>query len=227
MTNTAMYNADGDFLIVPQQGTLDIVTEFGKMEVAPNEICVIQQGMRFSVNVNGPTRGYVCEVFNGHFRLPDLGPIGANGLANPRDFQTPIAWFEDLKADYKIISKYQGKLFVAKQVHEKSYKLKLVWKKIRQITVTDFTFTIFFIQNVRENHLLYNIVNWFHENFVKSMKYLSFHEKKLFSSNKSKDQPDFTKKLQRNYQLIFFQGLFAFQCCCLAWQLCSLQIQFG
>ena len=116
MENTAMYNADGDFLIVPQQGTLDIITEFGKMEVAPNEICVIQQGMRFSVNVNGPSRGYVCEVFNGHFRLPDLGPIGANGLANPRDFQTPVAWFEDLKADYKIISKYQGKLFVAKQV---------------------------------------------------------------------------------------------------------------
>ena len=111
-----MYNADGDFLIVPQQGTLDIVTEFGKMEVAPNEICVIQQGMRFSVNVNGPSRGYVCEVFNGHFRLPDLGPIGANGLANPRDFQTPVAWFEDVEVDYKIISKYQGKLFVAKQV---------------------------------------------------------------------------------------------------------------
>lgn len=65
------------------------------MSVAPNEICVLQQGMRFSVNVQGPTRGYILEVYDNHFKLPDLGPIGANGLANPRDFQTPIAWFED------------------------------------------------------------------------------------------------------------------------------------
>ena len=118
MLETAMYNSDGDFLIVPQQGELDITTEFGKIQVAPNEICVIQQGMRFSVNVFGPSRGYVCEVFNGHFKLPDLGPIGANGLANPRDFQTPVACYEDIKGDFKIISKYQGKLFVAKQVNQ-------------------------------------------------------------------------------------------------------------
>ena len=84
MHHEAFYNADGDFLIVPQQGTLVITTEFGKMTVAPNEICVIQQGMKFSVNLFEPSRGYICEVFNGHFRLPDLGPIGANGLANPR-----------------------------------------------------------------------------------------------------------------------------------------------
>lgn len=63
--------------------------------MAPNEICVLQQGMRFSVNVNGPSRGYILEVYDNHFKLPDLGPIGANGLANPRDFQTPVAWFED------------------------------------------------------------------------------------------------------------------------------------
>lgn len=76
MVNRAFYNSDGDFLIVPQQGALDITTEFGKMFVSPNEICVIQQGMRFSVNVAGPTRGYILEVYDGHFKLPDLGPIG-------------------------------------------------------------------------------------------------------------------------------------------------------
>ena len=70
------YNSDGDFLIVPQRGDLTIKTEFGKMEVKPNELCVIQAGMRFSVYVDGPTRGYVCEVYNGHFELPNLGPIG-------------------------------------------------------------------------------------------------------------------------------------------------------
>lgn len=76
MENRAFYNSDGDFLIVPQQGALDITTEFGKISVAPNEICVIQQGMRFSVNVSGPSRGYICEVYDGHFKIPDLGPIG-------------------------------------------------------------------------------------------------------------------------------------------------------
>lgn len=76
MNNRAFYNSDGDFLIVPQQGALDVVTEFGKIFVEPNEICIIQQGMRFSINVTGPTRGYILEVYDGHFKLPDLGPIG-------------------------------------------------------------------------------------------------------------------------------------------------------
>ncbi|XP_062546702.1 homogentisate 1,2-dioxygenase [Armigeres subalbatus] len=118
MENQAMYNSDGDFLIVPQQGSLDITTEFGKLYVQPNEICVIPQGIRFSVAVEGPTRGYILEVYDGHFKLPDLGPIGANGLANPRDFLTPTAWFEDRDVQgYKVVSKYQGALFVATQNH--------------------------------------------------------------------------------------------------------------
>ncbi|KAK7067625.1 hypothetical protein SK128_013911, partial [Halocaridina rubra] len=75
MKDSALYNSDGDFLIVPQQGALDITTEFGKLHVEPNEICVIQQGMRFSVEVQGPTRGYVLEVYDAHFVLPNLGPI--------------------------------------------------------------------------------------------------------------------------------------------------------
>ncbi|KYN18225.1 Homogentisate 1,2-dioxygenase [Trachymyrmex cornetzi] len=117
MKNRAFYNADGDFLIVPQLGTLQITTEFGKIRCEPNEICVIQQGMRFSMTVFGPSRGYILEVFDNHFQLPELGPIGANGLANPRDFQTPVAWYEDREIDYEIICKYQGKLFVANQGH--------------------------------------------------------------------------------------------------------------
>ncbi len=73
--------------------------------------------MRFSVAVDGPSRGYIVEVFDGHFRLPDLGPIGANGLANPRDFQIPTAWYEDRDVDnFKIIAKYQGGIFSHTQV---------------------------------------------------------------------------------------------------------------
>lgn len=101
---------------MPQQGTLDIKTEFGKLSVAPNEICIIQQGMRFSVAVDGPTRGYILEVYDNHFKLPDLGPIGANGLANRRDFLTPVAWFEELTVEnYEVVSKFQNSLFVANQ----------------------------------------------------------------------------------------------------------------
>lgn len=118
MENRAFYNSDGDFLIVPQQGALDILTEFGKIYVKPNEICVIQQGMRFAVNVSGPSRGYICEVYDGHFVLPSLGPIGANGLAHPRDFLTPTVWFEDRDVeDFQVISKFQGALFTASQSH--------------------------------------------------------------------------------------------------------------
>ena len=73
---SGIYNSDGDFLIVPQTGILHIMTEFGKLDVAPNEICVVQQGMRFSIDIDGPSRGYVCEIFGGHFELPNLGPIG-------------------------------------------------------------------------------------------------------------------------------------------------------
>ncbi len=115
--------------LVPQQGVLHITTEFGRMCVAPNEICVIQQGIRFNIAVDGPTRGYVLEVYGVHFQLPNLGPIGsllfimhimrsgANGLANPRDFDTPVAYYEDRDVtNYRIISKYQGKMFEATQV---------------------------------------------------------------------------------------------------------------
>jgi len=112
MKDKAFYNSDGDFLLVPQQGALDIQTEYGKLFVNPGEIVVLQRGMIFCVEVSGPSRGYVLEIYNGHFKLPDLGPIGANGLANPRDFLTPTANFEDRECRYQVINKFQGQLFV-------------------------------------------------------------------------------------------------------------------
>ncbi|CAG8579348.1 480_t:CDS:10 [Acaulospora morrowiae] len=119
MVDIAFYNSDGDFLIVPQHGRLDITTEFGRMLVTPNEITVIPRGIKFSVNLpDGPSRGYILEVFENHFELPDLGPIGANGLANPRDFLTPTAYYEDRSnCEYTIINKFVGQLFIAKQEH--------------------------------------------------------------------------------------------------------------
>ena len=92
MKDSYMYNSDGDFLIVPQEGTLDVSTELGRLSVKPREIAVIPRGIVFSVNGNG--RGYVLEIYKGHFVLPELGPIGSNGLANARDVQYPVAWTE-------------------------------------------------------------------------------------------------------------------------------------
>jgi len=119
-SDTSFYSADGDFLIVPQEGDLDIFTEFGKIYVCPGEICVIQRGIQFSVNLGlekAPIRGYIVEVFAGHFKIPDLGPIGANGLANPRDFETPVAWYENRLCDFTVVSKFQGNLFQHKRDH--------------------------------------------------------------------------------------------------------------
>jgi homogentisate 1,2-dioxygenase len=94
-------NADGNYLIVPQQGRLHITTEMGLLDVPVGYIVVIPRGIRFHVDLpEGPSRGYVLEVYAGQFKLPDLGPIGANGLANPRDFETPVAWYEDKEGDH-------------------------------------------------------------------------------------------------------------------------------
>lgn len=120
MENRAFVNADGDFLIVPQMGNLIIVTEFGTLVVEPQEIAVIQQGMRFSVGMEKQQehcRGYILEVFDGHFELPNLGPIGANGLASPHDFKVPTAqkYAFKLSGHFEVINKFQNNLFVAKQ----------------------------------------------------------------------------------------------------------------
>ena len=95
MTNRAFVNADGEMLLVPQQGRLLITTELGRLDVKPGEIALLPRGMAFKVAVEGPSRGYVCENYGAPFRLPELGPIGSNGLANARDFLAPVAAFED------------------------------------------------------------------------------------------------------------------------------------
>jgi homogentisate 1,2-dioxygenase len=108
------YSADGELLIVPQQGRLRFATELGIIDVEPQEIVVIPRGVRFRVELlEGSARGYLCENHGALFRLPDLGPIGSNGLANPRDFQTPHAAYEDRDGDFELIAKFMGNLWSA------------------------------------------------------------------------------------------------------------------
>ncbi|MCK9488974.1 MAG: homogentisate 1,2-dioxygenase [Xanthomonadales bacterium] len=114
MQGRFFYSADGELLIVPQQGRLRLATELGVIQVEPQEIAVIPRGIRFRVDLpDGAARGYVCENFGAFMRLPDLGPIGANGLANPRDFLTPVAAYEDVEGDFELVSKFQGHLWRA------------------------------------------------------------------------------------------------------------------
>ncbi|OAL46582.1 homogentisate 1,2-dioxygenase [Pyrenochaeta sp. DS3sAY3a] len=118
MENSAFVNSDGDFCIVPQQGALDIQTEFGHLFVQPGEICVIQRGQRFKVKVDGPTRGYILEIWGSNFELPELGPLGANGLANARDFLHPVAAYNVTQNDpWDIVYKLGGKFFKSTQRH--------------------------------------------------------------------------------------------------------------
>jgi homogentisate 1,2-dioxygenase len=114
MQGRFFYDADGELLVVPQQGRLHIETELGVLEVEPQEIALIPRGIRFRVALpDGPSRGYVCENFGAFLRLPDLGPIGSNGLANPRDFLTPNAAFEDVEGAFELVAKFQGHLWRA------------------------------------------------------------------------------------------------------------------
>lgn len=134
MDGRYFYNADGEMLIVPELGDLIIFTELGIIEVSPGEIACLPRGLRFRVEIGThpaiPTtpsadaaatppnsggelgaRGYICENYGGQFRLPDLGPIGANGLANPRDFETPVAWYEDRDGAFEQVAKFGGNLW--------------------------------------------------------------------------------------------------------------------
>ena len=128
-----LYNSDGDFLIVPQQRGLSIQTEMGKMEVCPGEICVIPRGIVFTVNIlkrgeaddaeDSFARGYMLEIFRGHFFLPELGPIGSNGLANGRDFLHPTAHYDKVDPSCNasqtciIINKFGQNLFARSNSH--------------------------------------------------------------------------------------------------------------
>ena len=118
MQRKYFYTSDGELLLIPQSGGLKILTELGRMELQPGEICVIPRGMKFRVELDGDSgRGYVCENYGSAFRLPDLGPIGANGLANPRDFLTPVAAYEDIEGECELVTKFQGGLWQCKLDH--------------------------------------------------------------------------------------------------------------
>jgi len=108
----AFFNADGEWLIVPQQGRLRIVTELGLLDIEPQEIAVMPRGLKFSVQLlDEVARGYICENHGCALRLPDLGPIGSNGLANPRDFQAPVAHFENSEQPTELVQKFLGELW--------------------------------------------------------------------------------------------------------------------
>jgi homogentisate 1,2-dioxygenase len=118
MRQRFFYNADGEMLIVPQLGTLWLETELGRLCIEPQEIAVIPRGLRFRVDhPAGAVRGYICENFGAPFELPDLGPIGSNGLANARDFQTPLAHYEDLDVGCELVAKFSGRLWTAAMDH--------------------------------------------------------------------------------------------------------------
>jgi homogentisate 1,2-dioxygenase len=118
MNNRAFYNADGEMLILAQQGRVRFVTELGVIEAEPQEIVVIPRGVRFRVELIDETaRGYICENFAAPFRLPDRGPIGSNGLANQRDFLTPVAAYEDKDEPTELVAKFGGNLWSAQMDH--------------------------------------------------------------------------------------------------------------
>lgn len=109
MQNRIFYNADGEMLIVPQEGRLRLATELGLIDLEPCEIAVIPRGVRLRVELLDATaRGYMLENYGAALRLPELGPIGSNGLANARDFQIPVAWYEDVEGDFELIAKFTG-----------------------------------------------------------------------------------------------------------------------
>ena len=118
MTDRFFYDADGELLIVPQQGVLLIHTEMGALGVRPGDIAVIPRGVKFRVELpDGVARGYICENFGSLLRLPDLGLIGANGLANARDFLTPVAAYEDREGEFELVAKFGGSLWSARIDH--------------------------------------------------------------------------------------------------------------
>ncbi len=118
MHDRFFYNADGEMVVVPQLGGLRFHTEMGILEVSAGELCVIPRGVKFRVElIDSAARGYICENYGAHFRLPDLGPIGTFGLANPRDFLYPNAAFEDREGDFRLLTKYAGRLFEAEIGH--------------------------------------------------------------------------------------------------------------
>ena len=118
MTGRVFCNADGEMLVMPQAGRLRLVTEMGVLVVVPGEMALLPRGVKVRVELlDGAARGYVCENYGALFRLPELGPIGSNGLANVRDFLFPVAAFEDAEHPTEVIQKYQGTLWSTTLAH--------------------------------------------------------------------------------------------------------------
>jgi homogentisate 1,2-dioxygenase len=118
MTGRFFYNADGEMLVVAEKNRVRFLTELGVLEIGSGEIAVLPRGLKFRVELpDSEARGYICENYGAQFRLPDLGPIGANGLANARDFETPEAWFEDLEGDFELTAKFGGNLWSCAITH--------------------------------------------------------------------------------------------------------------
>src|SRR5512142_2016553 len=116
MRERFFYDADGELLIVPERGSLRLATELGILDVAPGEIALLPRGVRFAVALADErvaARGYVCENYGAPLRLPELGPIGANGLANARDFLAPVAAYEDAEGSFELVAKFAGRLWRA------------------------------------------------------------------------------------------------------------------
>ena len=118
MESRVFVDADGELLIIPQDGAIELQTELGRIEAGPGDIALIPRGLKFRVRLlDGEARGYVAENYGAPFRLPDLGPIGSNGLANPRDFEVPVAAFEDRDEPTEVIQKYLGHLWTTTLDH--------------------------------------------------------------------------------------------------------------
>jgi homogentisate 1,2-dioxygenase len=118
MTDRVFFDGDGELLIVPQAGGLDLVTEFGRLDLVPGEIAVIGRGIRFRVALKDQeARGYICENYGAPFALPELGPLGANALAQSRDFLTPVASYEDRSGPIEVVEKFGGHLWTAQFGH--------------------------------------------------------------------------------------------------------------
>jgi homogentisate 1,2-dioxygenase len=116
MVDRYFWNADGELMFVPQQGAIQLFTELGKLEAKPGEIAVVPRGVKFKLMAEGPVRGYLCENYGAPFRLPELGPIGSQGLAQQRDFQVPVAAFEE-KEKSQVVGKFMGSLWAAEFQH--------------------------------------------------------------------------------------------------------------
>ena len=118
MGRRVFFNADGELLIIPQSGRIELLTELGQIEVAPGSIALLPRGVRFRMMLpDGAASGYIAENYGALIRLPELGPIGSNGLANPRDFETPVAWFEDRDEPFELVQKFGGRLWSTRLDH--------------------------------------------------------------------------------------------------------------